>query len=153
MQHFYYLFYLRTKKGGNDMEISKEELQQIINEAVLQDRDKRLTEQNEKVISRFDIDSSAYNTNLLFRDLRHDLSKKCDDLYQSCNYKCPYDKLAYYPAKLTDMIREIILVSFNCRSNIGVPIKDRRKARKMYKELEQVLFPVYAESVQRMGSE
>lgn len=134
------------------MEISKKELQRIINEAVLQDRGKRLTEQNEKVISRFDIDSSAYNTSLLFRDLRNDLLKECDDLYQSCNYECPYNELAYHPAKLTDMIREIILVSFNCKSNIGIPIKDRRKAREIYKQLEEILFPVYAESVKRRRS-
>lgn len=135
------------------MEISEKDLQQIINEAVLQDRDKRLTEQNKKIISKFDIDSPAFNTNLLFRDLRHDLLKKCDDLYQSCNCECPYNQLAYYPAKLTDMIREIILVSFNCKSNIGIPIKDRRKARKMYEQLEQILFPVYMKSVQRTEGE
>lgn len=121
------------------MEISKEDVQSMIVEAIKSDREQRTVTVAEKVTSRFDINSVSYNTARLFNDIHSEFRSQMNGVQESVNAR---DKSSWNGQRLLindtfvhNKLRELVLMTFDAKSNADIPIEYRQKAIDLYKSL------------------
>lgn len=125
------------------MELSKEELTQIIKDAIHEDRNERVNGIAEKVIDYNDIESPSYNTNKLFVEAQRTLKGRFESLEQV------YGELpkshGTVPTKwdVERKIRELVFAAFGAKNSRYIPAGFRQQARDLYESLSDAWFPIF----------
>lgn len=123
------------------MEITKEELQHIIVDAINQDRTKRDEEAAKKVIDQHDIESPMYNTNMLFASLMRDFKDNVTGTQQTTGCRTPASIGNYEWAlfnKAESSLRELVLSAFMAKNTRYIKPGDRQSARDLYSQIADI---------------
>lgn len=128
------------------MELSKEELQQIIKDAIHEDRNERVNGIAEKVIDINDIESPSYNTNRLFTDQRKELLERAENIQRG--YGLGHDGTYRYdgvmdPRWLPDKIKAVVYEAFNAKNSRYIMPGSRQDARSLYSAIVDAWFPIF----------
>lgn len=125
------------------MELTKEEVSQMIKEAIEKDRRERLENSVNQIIDTADIDSPAYNTSRLFFQVRSEYKSKIMALFHKEGYETRGPKgeeLNFNVYRIFDEVREIVLMGFNAKTNTEISINRRREAQKHYRNIAEELY-------------
>lgn len=125
------------------MELTKEEVSQMIKEAIEKDRQERLEKSVNQIVDTADIDSAGYNVSRLFSQERSAYKQKISELFHKQGYETVGPKgeeLNFNEYRILDIVREIVLIGYNAKNNYGIPIKRRREAQKNFHDIAEELY-------------
>lgn len=125
------------------MELTKEEVSQMIKEAIEKDRRERLEKSVNQIVDTADIDSPSYNVSRLFSQERSAYKQKISELFHKEGYETVGPKgqeLNFNEYRILDVVRELVLIGYNAKSNYGIPINQRREAQKYYHNIAEEVY-------------
>ena len=125
------------------LELTKEEVAQMIKEAIKKDRRERLDNSVNQIVDTADIDSPAYNVARLFSQERSAYKRKISELFHKEGYETVGPKgeeLNFNEYRILDVVRELVLIGYNAKNNYGIPINRRREAQENYHNIAEELY-------------
>lgn len=125
------------------LELTKEEVAQMIKEAIEKDRHERLEDSVNQIVDTADIDSPGYNVSRLFSQERSTYKQKISELFHKEGYETVGPKgeeLNFNEYRILDIVRELVLIGYNAKSNYGIPINHRREAQKHFRNIAEELY-------------
>lgn len=125
------------------MELTKEEVSQMIKEAIEKDRQERLEKSVNQIVDTADIDSASYNVSRLFSQERSTYKRKISELFHKEGYETVGprgEELNFNEYRILDIVREIVLIGYNAKNNYGIPIKRRREAQRNFHDIAEELY-------------
>lgn len=125
------------------VELTKEEVSQMIKEAIEKDRRERLEKSVNQIVDTADIDSPSYNVSRLFSQERSAYKQKISELFHKEGYETVGPKgqeLNFNEYRILDVVRELVLIGYNAKSNYGIPINQRREAQKYYHNIAEEVY-------------
>lgn len=131
------------------MELSKQELQNIILDAIRQDRNERDKQLVDKAINMNDLESPAYNTNQLFREVQGGLKAQIEAIESEYPLHRPsaFDMSVRWEAQ--ERMKALIYAAFSAKNSRYIQPGYRRMAQQLYQELIKAWVPYFADYQQR----
>lgn len=115
------------------MELTKEELQKIIVEAIHEDRNERDKQVANQIIDSNDIESPLYNTNKLFVELQREFKARYAAVEEKTSSQFSFAKW-----EVERKIRELVFAAFNAKNSRYIEVGHRQEARDLYEALTNI---------------
>lgn len=135
------------------MELSREELIELVHEAVMQDRAERDKEVIGKVVDAEDIESPAYNTNRLYLEAGKPLETFIEETQANIGlgerHKWGVSDTPVSGREVREWIRKLTNAALLATTNNKIPYGDRHEARELYQELVDVWSKHFSGAIER----
>jgi hypothetical protein len=131
------------------MQLTREELIELVHEAVMQDREERDKAGIGSIIDRKDVESPAYNTNQLFMKRWKPLKQRIRDGHDASGYQPPDFNRVVNTYGICDSLRKLVDAAFLVPSNAQIMPGSRHRAIDLYTQIADLWETAFDESISR----